>query len=85
MLCTLIHIHHPQTNPKATSIAKGTLATAMHATTHSRQALIDNRLLKENAKQISHDYQTGEPVLKKSILSFSDKLQPMFTGPYIIE
>ena len=53
--------------------------------THSRQALIDNHLLKENAKRISHDYWTNEQVLKKSILSFSDKLQPSFTGPYMIE
>ena len=51
----------------------------------SRQALIDSRLLKENAKRISHDYRIGEPVMKKSILSLSDKLLPLFTGPYIIE
>ena len=51
----------------------------------SRQALIDSRLLKENAKRISHDYRIGEPVMKKSILSLSDKLVPSFTGPYIIE
>ena len=51
----------------------------------SRQALIDSRLLKENAKRISHDYCIGESVMKKSILSLSDKLLPSFTGPYIIE
>ena len=52
---------------------------------HSRQALIDSRLLKENAKRISHDYRIGESVMKKSILSLSDKLLPSFAGPYIIE
>ena len=31
-LCTLIHIHWPQTKPNATSVAKRALATAMHAT-----------------------------------------------------
>ena len=31
-LCTLIHIHRPQTKPDATSIARRALATAMHAT-----------------------------------------------------
>ena len=51
----------------------------------SRQALIDSRLLKENTKRISHDYRIGETVMKKSILSLSDKLLPSFTGPYIIE
>ena len=51
----------------------------------SRQALIDSRLLKENAKRISHDYCTGESAMKKSILSLSDKLLHSFTGPYIIE
>ena len=40
----------------------------------SRQALIDSHLLKENAKQISHYYRIGESVMKKSILSLSDKL-----------
>ena len=52
---------------------------------HSRQALIDSCLLKENAKRISHDYRIGESVMKKSILSLCDKLLPSFTGPYIIE
>ena len=51
----------------------------------NRQALIDNRLLKANASRISHDYQVGEAVLKKSVLGFSDKLEPSFTGPYKIE
>ena len=51
----------------------------------SRQALIGSCLLKENSKRISHDYWIGESVLKKSILSFSDKLQPTFTRPYIIK
>ena len=51
----------------------------------SRQALINSRLLKENAKRISHDYHIGESVLKKSFLSLSDKLLPTFTGPYIIK
>ena len=51
----------------------------------NRQALIDNRLLKANASRISHDYQVGEAVLKKSVLGLSDKLEPSFTGPYKIE
>ena len=53
--------------------------------TCARQTLIDNRLLKENACRISHDYKINDHVLKKSILSFSDKMQPSFTGLYQIE
>ena len=53
--------------------------------TQSQQALIDNYLVKENAHQISNDYRVHNQVLKKSLLSLSDKLQPFFIGPYMIE
>ena len=50
----------------------------------TRQQLVDTRLLRENANRISHDYQVSDQVLKKSVLSLSDKLKPSFTGPHEI-
>ena len=50
----------------------------------TRQQLVDTRLLRENATRISHDYQVSDQVLKKSVLSLSDKLKPSFTGPHEI-
>ena len=41
--------------------------------------------MKENVHQISNDYKVHDQVLKTSILSLSDKLQPFFIGPYTIE
>ena len=46
------------------------------------QNLVDTHLFHENASCISHDYKVN--VLKKSVLSLSDKLKPSFTGPYLI-
>ena len=51
---------------------------------NKRQELIDKRLLKANASQISHDFKFDEEVLKKRHLGLSDKLQPSFEGPYQI-
>lgn len=49
----------------------------------NRQALIDERLLRDNRRRISHDYQPGNQVL---LLTYKpDKLQPRATGPYPIE
>ena len=53
--------------------------------TQSQQALVDNCLVKENVHQISNDYKVHDQVLKTSILSSSDKLQPFFIGPHTIE
>ena len=50
----------------------------------NRQRLIDRRLLKANSTRIRHDYKVGEQVLKRNVLSLSDKLQPRFKGPYIV-
>ena len=49
-----------------------------------RQTLVDRRLLQNNASHISHDSVVGEQVLKKNVLSLSDKLQPSFVGPFLI-
>ena len=48
------------------------------------QQLVDMRLLRKNANQISHDYQVSDQVFKKSVLSLSDKLKPSFTSPHEI-
>ena len=48
------------------------------------QHLVDMRLLRKNAARISHDYQVTDQVLKKSVLSLSDKMKPSFTGPHEI-
>ena len=51
---------------------------------NTQQHLVDTRLLRENAAHISHDYQVSDQVLKKLVLSLSDKLKPSFTGPHEI-
>ena len=48
------------------------------------QNLVDTRLFHENASHISHNYKVNDQILKKSVLSLSDKLQPLFTGPHLI-
>ena len=51
---------------------------------NTHQQLVDSRLLKENSSRIKHDYKIGDQILKKMVLSLSDKLKPTFTGPYPI-
>ena len=48
------------------------------------QQLVDSQLLKENSSRIKNDYKIGDQILKKMVLSLSDKLKPTFTGPYPI-
>ena len=48
------------------------------------QHLVDMCLLCENTARISHDYQVTDQVLKKSVLSLSNKMKPWFTGPHEI-
>ena len=60
------------------------LLTDIMALQNTRQQLVDARLFKENSSRINHDYKTGDQILKKSVLSLSDKLKPTFTGPYPI-
>ena len=48
------------------------------------QTLVDWHLLQNNASCVSHDYIIGEQVLKKNVLSLSDKLQPSLVGPLLI-
>ena len=50
----------------------------------THQNLVDTRLFHENASRISHDYKINDQVLKKSVLSLSDKLKPSFMGPHSI-
>ena len=60
------------------------LLTDIMALQSTRQQLVHSLLLKENSTRIKHDYQTGDQVLKKMVLSLSDKLKPTFTGPHPI-
>ena len=48
------------------------------------QTLVNWCLLQNNASCVSHDYVVGKQVLKKSVLSLLDKLQPSFVGPFLI-
>ena len=50
----------------------------------NRQALIDKRLIKANAKRVAHDYEVNEKVLKQNDLGLSDKLKKAFSGPHQI-
>ena len=58
--------------------------TDIIALQNTQQHLVDTRLLCENATCISHDYQVTNQVLKKSVLSLSDKMKPSFMGPHEI-
>ena len=48
------------------------------------QNLVNTHLFHGNASHISHDYKVDDQILKKSVLSLSDKLKPSFTGPHLI-
>ena len=48
-----------------------------------RQQLVDERLIRENAKRFSYDYAVGDQVLKK--VDKPGKLTARFTGPFPIE
>ena len=49
------------------------------------QQQVDHCLLRENSKHISHDFKVNDQVMKKSMLSLSDKLKPSFTGLFAIQ
>ncbi len=49
-----------------------------------RQALVDKRLLRANAKRIKHDCAVGDLVMKREHTGLSDKLKPRGSGPYEI-
>ena len=49
---------------------------------HSRQAVIDQCVQRANAHHLRHEFQIHDQILKKSVLSHSDKLVPSFTGPF---
>lgn len=49
-----------------------------------RQDIVDQRVMRANAKRIRHDYQVGEKVWKHQHLGLSDKLKPTAVGPYPI-
>ena len=58
--------------------------TDITALQNTRQQLVDSRLFQENSSRTKHDYKIGDQILKKMVLSLSDKLKPTFTGPYPI-
>ena len=49
---------------------------------HSRQAVVDKCVQLANAHRLRHEFRLQDQVLKKSVLSHSDKLAPSFTGPF---
>ena len=49
---------------------------------HSCQAVVDQRVQLGNAHRLRHEFKLQDQVLKKSVLSHSDKLVPSFTGPF---
>jgi len=46
------------------------------------QGLVDKRLIRANAKLISHDYAIGDRVFKKNYIGLSNKLTATYAGPY---
>ena len=49
---------------------------------HSHQAVIDQCVQRANAHRLHHEFQIHDQILKKSVLSHSDKLVPSLTGPF---
>ena len=80
-----LHIHSPGTIAfrHDVSLDIPLLADILTLQAH-HQALVDWCLLQSNTSHVSHDYIVGEQVLKKNVLSLSDKLQPSFVGPFLI-
>jgi len=50
-----------------------------------RQQKIDNRLILANSKRLHHEFKVGDPIVKRTVLTASDKLRPTGTGPHRIE
>jgi len=50
--------------------------------TENRQLQTDARLKRENLRRSHHDYQIGENVYVLNHFSSSDKLKPVYKGPY---
>jgi hypothetical protein len=51
---------------------------------NNRQLLVDQRLLRANAKRIKHDYAQGDLVWKRNYIGLSDKLKNTVEGPFEI-
>ena len=49
---------------------------------HSRQVVVDKRVQLANTHRLRHEFQLQDQVLRKSVLSHSNKLVPSFTGPF---
>ena len=49
---------------------------------HSHHAVVDQCVQLANAHRLRHEFKLQDQVLKKSVLSHSDKLVPSFTGPF---
>ena len=58
------------------------LITDIVQLTHHRQAQIDQRLLRINARRVSHDYAVGEKVYYRNFAR--DKLEAVRFGPFEI-
>ena len=52
--------------------------------THNRQAVIDQRLLRANARRIRYDYRTGENVYVSLHRKANEKLKLQYDGPFPI-
>ena len=59
--------------------------TNIVALQHLCQQQVNHDLLQENSKCISHDFIVNDQVMKKSVLSLSNKLKPSFSGPFSIQ
>ena len=58
------------------------ILTDFIALQHSRQAVVDKRVQLANTHRLRHEFQLQDQVLRKSVLSHSNKLVPSFTGPF---
>mmetsp|Transcript_13464 Transcript_13464/g.37213 ORF Transcript_13464/g.37213 Transcript_13464/m.37213 type:complete len:170 (+) Transcript_13464:786-1295(+) len=95
-LATAMHATRCAANSSLLNLSPGAIAfhRDMHldiplhadiiALQQNRQALIDKRLLDANAKRIPHDFHVDQKIMKRNVLSFSDKMKPAYRGPYKI-
>lgn len=95
-LATAMHAHNSSAQSALMHLSPGLLAfqrdmfldiplrADMITLQQHRQGLVDKRLIRANAKRISHDYVIGDQVHKKNYLGLLDKLTPTCSGPYPI-
>ena len=89
MTCCAVHLSLQKLTPGSLAVHQDMLvdipfSADLLTLQENRQATVDRHLLQAKAKRLSHNYQVCEQVLKKNVISLSDKTKPLFSGPFRI-